>query len=102
MIKGILTFLAITVFLVICSTSLLLKTKVTKLEKDIASLNQNIGDNKMAIHILKAEWAHLNEPERIRYLAEKHMRLKPIKASQVKGYDIFYDNNQNNFKKVSY
>lgn len=97
-----LTFFAFALLFALCSVFLSFKTEVSKLEDEIALLEQNIEEDKMTIHVLNAEWAHLNEPERIRYLAKKHIGLKEISAEQVKGYDAFHVNKQATFKKVSY
>lgn len=96
-------FMALSLFFLVifCSIFFLFRTEVTILEKDIAKLNNSINEDRMTIHVLNAELAHLNEPDRIRNLAQKHIKLKEVSAEQIKGMDIFSEKKQN-FKKVSY
>jgi cell division protein FtsL len=53
------------------------KYKVQDLEEKIDRTNQKIIESQQATHILKVEWAHLNEAERIEKLAQKHLKLEP-------------------------
>jgi len=95
------TALSFFFLVILCFVFLLFKTEVSMLEKDIAKLNDSIDEDRMTIHVLNAELAHLNEPARIRALVQKHMKLKEVSAEQIKGIDIFSEKKQN-FKKVSY
>ncbi len=75
-----------------------LKNKVHDLEKELIRINQNIKTDIRAIHVLKAEWSHLNNPQRLRELAQKHIELKPIKAEQIIDYASLpfeYETNDN-------
>ena len=45
------------------------KYKVADLEEKIDRTNQKIVESQQATHILRVEWAHLNEAERIEKLA---------------------------------
>ena len=63
-----------------------LKNRVQDLEKELVRINRTIKDDMKSIHILRAEWSHLNSPERLRGLAQKHIDLKPIKAEQIIDY----------------
>ena len=53
------------------------KYKVADLEEKIDRTNQKIVESQQATHILRVEWAHLNEAERIEKLAIKHLKLEP-------------------------
>ena len=53
------------------------KYKVQDLEEKIDRTNQKIIESQQATHILRVEWAHLNEAERIERLAIKHLNLEP-------------------------
>ena len=59
------------------------KHEVKEQEARLASLNQEIRRNQEAIHVLKAEWAYLNDPARLRQLSERHLGMKPMSPSQV-------------------
>ena len=59
------------------------KYKVQDLEERIDRTNQKIVESQQATHILRIEWAHLNEAERIERLAVKHLQLEPASIKQV-------------------
>ena len=58
------------------------KYEVQDLEDELSRLNRSIIAERQAIHVLKAEWSHLNNPERLRSLARRHLGLKPVEAKQ--------------------
>lgn len=59
------TLLAVFVFAI--------KYDVQDLESEYNTLNRSIEREHQAIHVLKAEWSYLNEPERLRDLAEMYL-----------------------------
>ena len=59
------------------------KYKVQDLEEKIDRTNQKIIASQQATHILKVEWAHLNEAERIERLAQKYLKLEQAGIKQV-------------------
>ena len=59
------------------------KYKVQDLEERIDRTNQKIIESQQATHILRVEWAHLNEAERIEKLALKHLKLEQASIKQV-------------------
>ena len=59
------------------------KYKVQDLEVKIDRTNQKIIESQQATHILRVEWAHLNEAERIERLANKHLNLESASIKQV-------------------
>jgi cell division protein FtsL len=63
------------------------KYKVQDLEEKIDRTNQKIVESQQATHILRVEWAHLNEAERIEKLAIKHLKLEPASIKQVMRLD---------------
>lgn len=63
-----------------------MKNYVADLEKELTQINRKINDDVKSIHILKAEWSHLNNPERLRGLATKHISLEPVKPEQIISY----------------
>lgn len=60
-----------------------LKYQVMNLEKDHYRIRRNIRETTEAIHVLKAEWAHLNDPKRLQGLCERYLSIAPIKGSQL-------------------
>ena len=72
-----------------------IKYKVQDLEEQIDRSNQKIITSQQATHILKVEWAHLNEAERIEKLAQKFLKLEQAGIRQVARLDILKnDSNQ--------
>jgi cell division protein FtsL len=59
------------------------KYKVQDLEEKIDRTNQKIIESQQATHILRVEWAHLNEAERIERFATKYLLLEPASVNQV-------------------
>lgn len=64
----------------------IMKNRVQDLEKELANINTSIKEDVRTIHILKAEWSHLNNPQRLRSLAQKHISLEPVKPEQIISY----------------
>ncbi len=77
--------------------SLIMKNQVQNLEKELNGLNSAIREDIKAIHVLKAEWSHLNNPERLRKLAAKHIALNQLRPEQIINYSELpfeYENNE--------
>ncbi len=77
---------ALTVLTAVIFATFIMKNRVQDLEKELDQINHNINEDIKIIHILKAEWSHLNNPDRLRSLAQKHIDLKPVKAEQIINY----------------
>jgi cell division protein FtsL len=60
-----------------------LKYQVRDLEGELKDLNRAMAREQQAIHVLKAEWSHLNDLQRLRELAERYLGLEPIGGSQL-------------------
>jgi cell division protein FtsL len=61
----------------------MVKYKVQDLKKEVALIEETLLQEKKNIHILRAEWAFLTRPERIRKLSEKYLTVQPITAKQI-------------------
>ncbi len=59
-----------------------IKYQVITLEKEYEQTLLRIKETQESIHVLRAEWNHLNDPKRLQVLAQKHLNIGPIKASQ--------------------
>ena len=59
------------------------KYKVQDLEEKIDRTNQKIIESQQATHILRVEWAHLNEAERIERLAQQASQARAGLIKQV-------------------
>lgn len=59
------------------------KHEVVEIEQKISKTTQQIRREKENMHILKAEWSHLNEPQRLKSLAQKFLDIAPMKTEQI-------------------
>ena len=59
------------------------KYQVQDMEDQLVGLNRSITDDRQAIHVLKAGWSYLNEPSRLKILAERYLGLTAIDSRQV-------------------
>ena len=60
-----------------------IKYEVNGLESELNALNRSIVADRELIHVLEAEWSHLNEPARLRGLAQRHLGLAPVVMEQI-------------------
>jgi cell division protein FtsL len=65
------------------------KYQVQDLEQEIIDLNGSIIKERQSIHVLEAEWSHLNDPKRLTMLAERHLGMKPVKPAQMTNFQDF-------------
>jgi len=61
----------------------LVKYAVQDVQRDVATLKTQLASEKESLHLLSAEWAYLNRPERLRALADRHLDLVPIDSRQI-------------------
>jgi len=67
-----------------------MKDRASVAAKRVARLHTNIGKEKEAIALLKAEWSVLSQPARLQAVISRcqdHFRLAPFSASQVATLD---------------
>ncbi len=62
------------------------KYQVQDLERELGSLNKSITLERQSIHVLNAEWSHLNNPERLGKLARWHLGMRPIDPGQMTNF----------------
>ena len=60
-----------------------LKYEVTNLEDQLNSLNHSIISDREDIHVLKAEWSHLNDLDRLKDLAIRHLKMQKTDPWQI-------------------
>ena len=63
-----------------------LTNNVQNLEKELAQINRDIEINIRDIHILEADWSELNNPDRLKTLANKYISLDFIRPEQIINY----------------
>jgi hypothetical protein len=64
-----------------------LKQQVQGVERQLASVNRAIAQDRQAIHVLRAEWAYLVRPSRLAQLSKRHLKLKRITPNQIRAFD---------------
>lgn len=83
-----------------------IKFKVQQLNREVVEIKQQLSREKNLIHVLKAEWAYLNQPERLQRLSEKFLDLAEMKPEQIliASGENFKDQplDNNNIIKASY
>ena len=63
------------------------KYRAQEHEAHARALHQEIRNEEDAIRVLRAEWSYLTQPDRIQRLAERHLDLEPLQASQIATFD---------------
>lgn len=81
--KTAISILWLTLTCFVCFGTFVLKNRVHELETELMRLNTGIQNDVKAIHVLKAEWSHLNSPARLRQLAEEHILLTKVRPEQI-------------------
>ncbi|WP_040565990.1 cell division protein FtsL [Magnetospirillum molischianum] len=66
----------------------LIKHEVKDQERRLNALNTEIRSNQESVHVLRAEWAYLNDPTRLRALAERHLGMRPVQPTQMASLDV--------------
>ena len=63
-----------------------LEHKSKDIERQISGVEKKIAAERAAIKLLEAEQSFLMRPDRIQKLAEKHLKVAPVKAEQFVSY----------------
>lgn len=58
------------------------KHSAALLDRDLRNLHRQIETARERTQVLRAEWAMLNEPERLRGVAQQHLALEPMTPQQ--------------------
>ena len=61
----------------------LIKYSVQNIQRDVVIARDSLSHEQESLHLLKAEWAYLNRPERLRQLAERHLDLVPLDSKKI-------------------
>lgn len=66
----------------------LVKYTVQDVQRDVSTLKRDLASEKESLHLLNAEWAYLNRPERLRNLADRHLDLVPLDSRQIEKVSV--------------
>ncbi len=61
----------------------LVKYNVQNVQREVAGLKHGLATEKESLHLLNAEWAYLNRPQRLEALASRHLDLVPLDSRRV-------------------
>ena len=61
----------------------MVKYRVQGLESQLVDLNRQIARDREALQVLRAEWSHLNEPRRLKILADRYLGMAPVSFDKV-------------------
>lgn len=70
-------------FIVLAVGVYLVKYSVQDVQRELAARKTELATEKETIHLLNAEWAYLNRPDRLRQLADRHLDLVPLDSRQI-------------------
>ena len=68
-----------------------MKYRVQAGEEELARLDVQIAQDRDAIQVLRAQWAHLNDPARLADLARRHLALVPVAGLQIVSFKSLPD-----------
>lgn len=60
-----------------------IKYETTFAAEELQKIKKRAMREREAIAVLRAEWQHHNQPERLQALAERHLDLQPLAVSQI-------------------
>ncbi len=78
-----------------------LKYKVVSLEQRHQRVKKAIHENQEAIHVLRAEWAHLNDPGRLQRLSQKYLEIHSLKSHQLVSFADVATSNGGTYDKAA-
>ena len=70
-------------FIVLAVGVYLVKYSVQDVQRELAARKAELATEKESLHLLNAEWAYLNRPDRLRQLADRHLDLVPLDSHQI-------------------
>lgn len=70
---------------IVVATFMLYKVKyeVLSLKREVAETARELEQQRRALHVVAAEWAYLNRPERLKTLAQKYLASSELTVDQV-------------------
>ncbi len=69
--------------------------RVDSLRSQFNEVNRELVADREAIHVLRAEWSYLNQPERLKKLSQKYLALETARPRQIRDIGIIPFRDQN-------
>lgn len=69
----------------------LVKYKVQDVAREVAVAEQELKKERDSVHLLGAEWAYLNRPERLKKLSQRYLELHPVSSAQFVSFQALPD-----------
>jgi len=66
----------------------MVKFSVQNLQREVATAQTQLAQEKESLHLLNAEWAYLNRPERLRRLSDAHLNLVPLDSRRMENLEL--------------
>ncbi len=66
----------------------LVKIRALQTRAEIAQLHRSIMQEEQELRLLSAELAYLQNPERLKKLAQEYLDLQPVRNSQIKTMNV--------------
>jgi hypothetical protein len=83
-----LTLFSFFLSLVVCAAVFNLKSRVNAMSAHMSETRLAIAEAEQSLHVLRAEWAHVSQPEFLQYLVDNHTTLVPPNAQQFASIDM--------------
>ncbi len=66
----------------------MVKFSVQNLQREVVTAQRDLAQEKESLHLLNAEWAYLNRPERLRRLSDAHLNLVPLDSRRMQNMNL--------------
>lgn len=81
--KRLVPFFWLALILIAGATLMQISYQVDQKERELRKLQVQLIAHEDSIRVLKAEWAYLNQPQRLEKLSAKFLTLKPVQVAQL-------------------
>ncbi len=69
----------------------MVKYWVQDIQQKVTATEVALKQERESLHLLGAEWAYLNRPERLKQLSERYLELQPVTSAQFVAFSALPD-----------